>query len=102
MLPPGWLDGSRRSREGKPMRKYRSTRLFTTAALASLVITALVGNSASAHKVPQWVKHVQHRNGGISNGVRERAAQASGGLAIPPTLSPPAVQIGCPAPRNTR
>jgi hypothetical protein len=84
------------------MRKYRSTRLFTAAALASLMITALVGNSASAHKVPQWVKHVQHWNGGISNGVRERAAQASGGLVIPQTLSQPAVKIGSPALDNVQ
>jgi len=84
------------------MRKYRSTRLFTAAALASLVVTALVGNSASAHKVPRWVKHVQHWNGGISNGVRERAAQASGGLVIPQTLSQSAVKIGSPALDNVQ
>ena len=61
------------------MRNHRSTRLLAAAALASLVIvTSLVGTSASARKVPQWVKHVQHWNGGISNGVRERAAQAAG------------------------
>ena len=84
------------------MRKHRSTRLFAAAALASLVITALVGNSASAHKVPRWVKHVQHWNGGISNGVRERAAQASGGLVIPRTLSQPAVKIGSPTLDNVQ
>ena len=84
------------------MRKQRSTRLFAAAALASLVITALVGNTASAHKVPRWVKHVQHWNGGISNGVRERAAQASGGLVIPQTLSQPVVKIGSPALDNVQ
>ncbi|TMM26361.1 MAG: exo-alpha-sialidase [Actinobacteria bacterium] len=84
------------------MRKQRSTRLFAAAALASLVITALVGNTASAHKIPRWVKHVQHWNGGISNGVRERAAQASGGLVIPQTLSQPVVKIGSPALDNVQ
>ena len=84
------------------MRKQRSTRLFAAAALASLVITALVGNTASAHKIPRWVKHVQHWNGGISNGVRERAAQASGGLVIPQTLSRPVVKIGSPALDNVQ
>ncbi|MDP9300794.1 MAG: hypothetical protein M3P43_07855, partial [Actinomycetota bacterium] len=77
------------------MRKHRSFRLFAAAALAALVIVAsLVGTSASAHKVPQWIKHVQHWNGGISNGVRERAAQAAGDLTVPQTLSRAAVKIG--------
>jgi hypothetical protein len=84
------------------MRKHRSTRLFAAAAFASLAITSLVGNTASAHKVPQWVEHVQQWNGGISNGVRERAAQASGGLVIPQTLSQPAVKIGSPALDNVQ
>ena len=85
------------------MRKHRSTRLFAAAALASLVIvTSLVGTGASAHKVPQWIKHVQHWNGGISNGVRERAAQAAGDLAVPQTLSRPAVKIGSAALDNVQ
>src|SRR5438128_1023931 len=88
----------RHSREGRTMRNHRSTRLLAAAALASLVIvTSLVGTSASAHKVPQWVKHVQHWNGGISNGVRERAAQAAGAIVIPQTLSRAAVKIGSAA-----
>jgi hypothetical protein len=85
------------------MPKPRSTRLLAAAALASLVIvTPLVGTSASAHKVPQWVKHVQHWNGGISNGVRERAAQAAGDIVIPQTLSLPAVKIGSAALDNVQ
>ena len=84
------------------MRKQRSTRLFAAAALASLVITALVGNTASAHKVPRWVKHVQHWTGGISNGVRERAAQAAGAIVIPQTLSRPALKIGSAALDNVQ
>jgi len=85
------------------MRKQRSTPLFAAAAVASLVIvTSLVGTSASAHKVPQWVKHVQHWNGGISNGVRERAAQAAGAIVIPQTLSRPALKIGSAALGNVQ
>jgi len=85
------------------MRKHRSTRLFAAAALASLVIvTSLVGTGASAHKVPQWIKHVQHWNGGISNGVRERAAQAAGDLTVPQTHSRPAVKIGSAALDNVQ
>ena len=68
------------------MRKHRSARLFAAAAIAPLVIVgSLVGTNASAHKVPQWIKHVQHWDGGISNGVRERAAQAAGEIAVPQT-----------------
>jgi hypothetical protein len=63
---------------------------------------SLVGTSASAHKVPQWVKHVQHWNGGISNGVRERAAQAAGDIAIPQTLSRAALKIGSAALDNVQ
>jgi hypothetical protein len=68
------------------MRKHRSARLFATVVFASLMIVgSLVGTNASAHKVPQWIKHVQHWDGGISNGVRERAAQAAGDIAVPQT-----------------
>jgi hypothetical protein len=85
------------------MRNRRSTRLLAAATLASLVIVmSLVGTSASAHKVPQWVKHVQHWNGGISNGVRERAAQAAGDIAIPQTLSRAALKIGSAALDNVQ
>jgi len=85
------------------MRNHRSTRLRAAAAFASLVIvSSLVGTSASAHKVPQWVKHVQHWNGGISNGVRERAAQAAGDLAVPQTPSRPTVKIGSAALDNVQ
>ena len=85
------------------MRKHRSARLFATAVFASLVIVgSLVGTNASAHKVPQWIKHVQHWDGGISNGVRERAAQASGEIAVPQTRSSAAVKIGSAALDNVQ
>jgi hypothetical protein len=85
------------------MRTHRSARLLAAAGLASLVIAAsLVGTSASAHKVPQWIKHVQHWDGGISNGVRERAAQAAGDIAVPQALSVAAVKIGSAALDNVQ
>jgi hypothetical protein len=85
------------------MRKHRSVRLFAAAVLASLVIVgSLVGTDASAHKVPQWVKHVQHWDGGISNGVRERAAQAAGEIAVPQTRASAAVKIGSAALDNVQ
>ena len=85
------------------MRRQRSARLFAAAVLASLVIVgSQVGTDASAHKVPQWIKHVQHWDGGISNGVRERAAQASGEIAVPQTRSSAAVQIGSAALDNVQ
>jgi hypothetical protein len=85
------------------MRTHRSARLFAAASLASLVIVAsLVGTSASAHKAPRWIKHVQHWDGGISNGVRERAAQAAGDLAVPQALSGAAVKIGSAALDNVQ
>jgi hypothetical protein len=85
------------------MRKHRSAPLFATAVFASLVIVgSLVETNASAHKVPQWVKHVQHWDGGISNAVRERAAQAAGEIAVPRTTSSAAVKIGSAALDNVQ
>jgi len=85
------------------MRRQRSARLFAAAVLASFVIVgSQVGTDASAHKVPQWIKHVQHWDGGISNGVRERAAQAAGEIAVPQTHASVAVTIGSAALDNVQ
>ena len=40
------------------------------------------GASAQRDKVSRWVKHVQHWDGGISNGVRERLAQIQGDVVV--------------------
>jgi len=85
------------------MRRQRSARLFAAAVLASFVIVgSQVGTDASAHKVPQWIKHVQHWDGGISNGVRERAAQAAGEITVPRTHASVAVTIGSAALDNVQ
>jgi hypothetical protein len=67
------------------MTKPRSSALVLRVVTASFVVGALLavtGSAASAHKVAPWVKHVQHWDGGISNGVRERAAQIQGDIAV--------------------
>ena len=85
------------------MRRQRSARLFAAAVLASFVIVgSQVGTDASAHKVPQWIKHVQHWDGGISNGVRERAAQAAGEITVPRTHASVAAKIGSAALDNVQ
>jgi hypothetical protein len=65
------------------MRSVLSSRLVLGAVLTSLVVAGALASSgpaASAQKQPRWVRHVSHFDGGISNGVRERAAQASGNI----------------------
>src|SRR6266487_3267939 len=89
----------------EPMRSIRLSRWAATGVAALLMCASLTlgtGPAAFAHKVPRWVKHVQHWNGGISNGVRERAAQAAGAIVIPQTLSRPALKIGSAALDNVQ
>jgi hypothetical protein len=67
------------------------SRLSLALALAALtaVTAASAGSSAlAAHpRRPPWVRHVRHYSGGISNGVRERLAAASGELTVPTKLA---------------
>jgi len=42
----------------------------------------LVGARAASAKEPRWVRHVSNFSGGISNGVRERLAQADGDIVV--------------------
>jgi hypothetical protein len=67
------------------MRRVRSSRPVFGVILALLVITGMLaigGTGASAHKQPRWIRHIRHFDGGLSNGVRERAAQASGDIIV--------------------
>jgi hypothetical protein len=87
------------------MRSTRSSRRLAVAGLALLTAAALmIGASpgASAHKAPRWVKHVQHWSGGISNGVRERAAQAAGDIVVSRTVGTRSTTIGSPALDNVQ
>jgi hypothetical protein len=67
------------------MRSPR-TQLVLVSAVGLTVALALSlpapGASAADH-TPGWVRHVSHYGGGISNGVRERLAAASGQLVAP-------------------
>src|SRR4029453_15749453 len=87
------------------MRSFRPSRLLISAAVASLTCITLVldaGQPVAAHKVPQWVKHVQHWNGGLSNGVRERAAQAAGEIQVPTATGTRAKALGAPTLDNVQ
>ncbi len=46
------------------------------------IVFAVPSASAAKHAVPRWVRHVRHHVGGVSNGVRERLAAATGRLSI--------------------
>jgi hypothetical protein len=87
------------------MRSIRLSRCVAPAAAALLVCASLTlgtGLAASAHKVPRWVKHVQHWDGGISNGVRERAAEAAGQIVVSTTASSPVKTLGSPTLDNVQ
>src|SRR5262245_56166673 len=80
-------DGSLpRPEEGRPMRgRRRFTPVAHIAVLLTVCATLVVGadaSGASPHKDARWVKHVRHWSGGISNGVRERLAQADGDIVV--------------------
>src|SRR5262245_18586102 len=96
-LAPALMDA--REQRGGNMRSIRSSRPAAAAEIAVLVCAALIGPgpSATAHKVPRWVKHVQHWDGGLSNGVRERAAQAAGQIVVSTTTASPVKALGAPA-----
>jgi hypothetical protein len=49
----------------------------------ALALSLPAPGAAAADHTPGWVRHVNHYGGGISNGVRERLAAASGQLVAP-------------------
>jgi hypothetical protein len=87
------------------MRSFHRSRLLIPVAVASLTCLSVVlgaGQPVEAHKVPRWVKHVQHWNGGLSNGVRERAAQAAGQIVVSTTTAPRVKALGAPTLDNVQ
>ena len=56
------MDGSRRF---APIRRIAVLLLVGAALLVGVGVSG-----ASADKEPNWIKHVKHWDGGISNGVR--------------------------------
>jgi hypothetical protein len=87
------------------MRSTRSLRPLATAGLALLTAATLtIGASpaASAQKAPRWVKHVHHWSGGISNGVRERAAQFAGDIVASQKVATRTTTAGSPALDNVQ
>jgi hypothetical protein len=87
------------------MGSKRSFRLFAVSVLTlSTVAFAAIGSGgpAAAHKAPRWVKHVQHWDGGLSNGVRERAAQAAGQIEISTTAGVRPKVLGAPTLDNVQ
>jgi hypothetical protein len=87
------------------MGSMRSLRLFAVSVLTfTTVALAAVGSGqpVAAHKVPRWVKHVQHWNGGLSNGVRERAAQAAGQIVVSTTTASRVKTLGAPTLDNVQ
>jgi hypothetical protein len=87
------------------MTKLRSvTPMFRVVVTALLVgaFLAGTGQGASAHNVAPWVKHVRHWDGGISNGVRERLAQAQGDIAVTSSVAPAVSLFASPAIDNVQ
>src|SRR5512132_3269288 len=87
------------------MGSKRPFRLLAVSVLTiSTVAFAAIGSGgpAEAHKVPRWVKHIQHWDGGLSNGVRERAAQAAGEIKISPTAGARPKVLGAPTLDNVQ
>lgn len=90
------------------MRSIRSSRPTAAAATAVAFLTAaslMTGGAAqiaSAHKLPRWVKHVQHWDGGLSNGVRERAAQVAGEIVVSTTSGGRTAALGSPTLDNVQ
>src|SRR5436309_13298436 len=88
------------------MTKVRSLTPVLRVATTALLVGALLagtGQGASAHrKVARWVKHVQHWDGGISNGVRERLAQAQGDIVVSGAVAPAASIFASPAIDNVQ
>jgi hypothetical protein len=79
------------------MRLARSSRSVLATVLGVMVAVSVVavgGPGASAHKVPRWVRHVRHFDGGLSNGVRERAAQAAGNIVVSDTTGVRTPRLG--------
>jgi hypothetical protein len=75
----------------------RSSRPVLGTVLTLLVVAgtlAASGPGASAHKQPRWVRHINHFDGGISNGVRERAAQAAGDIVVSDTAGVRTPRLG--------
>src|SRR6058998_787140 len=72
------------------MRFGHWSRPTLGAIVALLIVAGMLGagsTGASAHKVPRWVRHIRRFDGGLSNGVRERAAQVSGDIVVPDTTA---------------
>jgi hypothetical protein len=92
----------------EPLRSIRSSRWTGAAATAVAFLTAaslMTGGAApiaSAHKLPRWVKHVQHWDGGLSNGVRERAAQVAGEIVVSATSGGRTAALGSPSLDNVQ
>jgi hypothetical protein len=91
----------------EPLRSIRSSRWIAAAATAAFLTVAslMTGGAApiaSAHKLPRWVKHVQHWDGGLSNGVRERAAQVAGEIVVSTTSGGRTAALGSPTLDNVQ
>jgi hypothetical protein len=90
------------------LRSIRSSRWTAAAATAVAFLTAaslMTGGAApiaSAHKLPRWVKHVRHWDGGLSNGVRERAAQVAGEIVVSTTSGGRTAALGSPTLDNVQ
>ena len=83
----------------RPFRLLAVTVLtFSTVAFAAIGS----GGSAAAHKAPRWVKHIQHWDGGLSNGVRERAAQAAGEITVSTATGARPKVLGAPTLDNVQ
>jgi hypothetical protein len=68
------MDGSRRF--------DRAGRIAVLLLVGAALLVGVGVSGASADKKPNWIKHVKHWDGGISNGVRERLAQANGDIVV--------------------
>jgi hypothetical protein len=65
--------------------RARFVRVSALGLALALALSLPAPGALATNHTPGWVRHVRHFGGGISNGVRERLAAASGQLAVPAT-----------------
>jgi hypothetical protein len=63
------------------------SRFVLVLALVALTAATASSTALASPRRPQWVRHAEHYSGGISNGVRERLAAASGDLTVSKKLA---------------
>ncbi len=85
-----------------PVPRLRIGRIAAVLLVSAAFLAGVGASGASADKVPAWIKHVKHWDGGISNGVRERLAQANGDIVVSTKPTSPRHALAVPALDNVQ